>query len=126
MRITDKDKVRKSLIVGLFTGATFFTWLMIPPAEYLPEGKQGFIFAFIIMPPGQSVSAGKEEFADVVIERLNPYLEDGADLQIKDYFMGMFGTFAFAGAMPKDASDSDAIVDNGEFSTGSAAAAILS
>ncbi len=115
MRITDKDKVRKSLIVGLFTGATFFTWLMIPPADYLPEGKQGFIFAFIIMPPGQSVSAGKEEFADVVIERLNPYLEDGADLQIKDYFMGMFGTFAFAGAMPKDASDSDAIVDKLNF-----------
>ena len=111
MRITDKDKVRKSLIVGLFTGATFFTWLLIPPADYLPDGKQGFIFAFIIMPPGQSVSAGKEEFADVVIERLNPYLEDGADLQIRDYFMGMFGTFAFAGAMPKDASDSDAIVD---------------
>lgn len=110
MRITDSDKARKSLIVGLFTGASFFTWLLIPPADFLPEGKQGFIFAYIIMPPGQSVTAGKEEFADVVVERLNPYLEEGVDLQIENYFMGMFGSFAFAGALPKKSSDSDAIV----------------
>lgn len=68
MRLTDNDKVRKSLIAGLFGGATLFTWLLIPPADYLPEGKQGFIFAYVIMSPGQSVTAGKEEFADVVTE----------------------------------------------------------
>ncbi len=111
MRLTDNDKVRKSLIVGLFSSATLFTWLLIPPADYLPEGKQGFVFAFVIMPPGQSVTAGKEEFADVVAARLNPLLEDGAYPQIDNYFLGMFGSFAFAGALPKESSDSDALVD---------------
>jgi len=54
MRVTDKDKSRKMLIAGLFMGATLLTWAMIPPADYLPKGKQGWIFAFIMMPPGCS------------------------------------------------------------------------
>jgi multidrug efflux pump subunit AcrB len=99
------------LIAGLFLGATALTWVMLPPADYLPKGKQGWIFAFVVLPPGQSVTAGKEEFADVVIERMAPYLEEGADLQLKNYFMGMFGTNAFAGAMTVDPNDSDAFVD---------------
>ena len=111
MRLTDNDKVRKLLIVGLFSFATFFTWALIPPADYLPEGKQGFIFAYVMMPPGQSVTAGKEEFADVVAARLKPLLADGADLQIDNFFLGMFGSFAFAGVLPKQSSDSDALVD---------------
>lgn len=111
MSLTDSDRNRKMLITGLFVGATFLTWVLIPPADYLPKGKQGWIFAYIILPPGQSVTAGKEEFADVVIERLAPYLEEGADLQMRNYFMGMFGSFAFAGAMTVDPNDSDAFVD---------------
>ncbi|MCH8248967.1 MAG: efflux RND transporter permease subunit [Proteobacteria bacterium] len=111
MSLTDSDRNRKMLITGLFVGATFLTWALIPPADYLPKGKQGWIFAYIILPPGQSVTAGKEEFADVVIRRLEPYLEEGADLQLRNYFMGMFGSFAFAGAMTVDPNDSDAFVD---------------
>lgn len=111
MSLTDSDRNRKMLITGLFVGATFLTWVLIPPADYLPKGKQGWIFAYIILPPGQSVTAGREEFADVVIQRLEPYLEEGADLQMRNYFMGMFGSFAFAGAMTVDPNDSDAFVD---------------
>ncbi|MCH9003947.1 MAG: efflux RND transporter permease subunit, partial [Proteobacteria bacterium] len=111
MSLTDSNRNRKMLITGLFVGATFLTWVLIPPADYLPKGKQGWIFAYIILPPGQSVTAGKEEFADVVIQRLEPYLEEGADLQMRNYFMGMFGSFAFAGAMTVDPNDSDAFVD---------------
>ena len=97
MTVTDSDRRRKSLIGGLFVGATVLTWALLPPADYLPKGEQGWIFAFILMPPGQSVTAGKEEFADVVIERMDPYLDDEAELQLHNYFMGMFGSFAFAG-----------------------------
>jgi len=111
MRVTDRDRVRKQLIGGLFVGATLLTWLLIPPADYLPKGKQGWINAFIMMPPGQSISAGREEFADVVVERVNPYLQDGAELQVDDFFFGIVGSFAFAGTMTKDPDDSEAFVD---------------
>jgi multidrug efflux pump subunit AcrB len=111
MRLTDSPKSRRAIIGGLFAGATLFTWLLLPPANYLPEGKQGWIFAFIMQPPGQSVTTAREEFADVVIERLAPHLEEGADLQISNYFMGVFGNFAFAGTRTIDVDDSDAMVE---------------
>jgi multidrug efflux pump subunit AcrB len=108
------------LIAGLFTGATLLTWLLIPPADYLPKGKQGWIFAFVILPPGLSITAGREEFADVVVDRVRPYLEDDAELKVQNFFMGMFGSFAFAGARTADPDDSDEFVDllNGEILSG--------
>ena len=120
MRVTDKDKTRKMLIAGLFTAATLLTWVLIPPADYLPKGKQGWIFAFVMMPPGQSVTAGREEFANVVVDRVAPYLEDDAELQVDNFFLGMFGSSAFAGAMTTDANDSEEFVDllNGEILAG--------
>ncbi len=120
MKITDSDRRRKSLIGGLFVGATVLTWALLPPADYLPKGEQGWIFAFILMPPGQSVTAGKEEFADVVIERLKPYFEEDAELQLQNYFMGMFGSSAFAGGRMVDSGDSNAFIAklNGEILSG--------
>lgn len=111
MTVTDSNRNRKSLIGGLFVGATVLTWALLPAADYLPKGEQGWIFAFVMMPPGQGVTAGREEFADVVIERMKPYLEEGADPQLQAYFMGMFGSSAFAGGRTVDPRDSDAFVD---------------
>jgi len=116
MQITDHKRTRKALIGGMFVTATVLTWLLLPPANYLPEGKQGWIFAFIMQPPGQSVSTARSEFADPVLERIEPYLQEGADLQIDSFFMGMFGSFAFAGAGMVNAEDADEMIEklNGE------------
>ena len=116
MRITDHSRTRKVLIGSMFTTATVLTWLLLPPANYLPEGKQGWIFAIIMQPPGQSVTTARSEFADPVMERIEPYLQEGADLQIDSFFMGMFGSFAFAGAGMVDPADADEMINklNGE------------
>ena len=116
MRLTDSKRTRRFLIGGMFATATILTWLLLPPANYLPEGKQGWIFAFIQQPPGQSVTTARAEFADVVIDRMQPYLEEGADMQVDSFFMGMFGSFAFAGLGMVDARDADEMINrlNGE------------
>ena len=111
MRLTDGVRARRTWILGLFASATLLTWLLVPPADYLPEGKQGWVFAYIIPPPGVSVSAAKEEFIDVVVERLEPYLQEDADLQITNYFLGIFGSYGFAGAGMVDIDDADRFVD---------------
>ena len=54
MRLTDGRRTRHALIAGIFLGATSLTLLLVPPADYLPDGKQGWVFAFIVQPPGQS------------------------------------------------------------------------
>jgi multidrug efflux pump subunit AcrB len=111
MRITDGRRMRRILIAGFFTGATVLTWLLLPPANYLPEGKQGWVFALIMQPPGQGPTTAREEFANPVIERMRPYLEDDAEIKIDNYFMGSFGAFAFAGARMADANEADAFVN---------------
>ncbi len=111
MAITDSRRNRRSLIGGLFAGAVVLTWLLIPPADYLPKGEQGWIFAFVSLPPGQSVSAGQEEFVDVVTKRMEPYLHEGAESQLQVYFMGMFGSNAFVGGRTIDPRDSGAFID---------------
>ena len=111
MRVTDRRRVRLALIAGIFMGATLLTWLLVPPADYLPEGKQGWVFAFIDRPPGQSVSTAREEFAAPVVERLQPYLKEDAEIGVNSYFMGVFGSFAFAGASMVDPDDAAPFVD---------------
>ena len=111
MHITDRPKVRRALIGGLFVGATALTWILLPSANYLPEGKQGWIFAFIMQPPGQSVSTARSEFGDPVIARMKPHFEDGAELEVNSFFMGVFGSFAFAGARMADVDDTEAMID---------------
>jgi len=111
MRVTDGQRTRRILIGSVFVTATFFTWLLLPPANYLPDGKQGWVFAFIQQPPGIGITTAREEFANPVIERLRPHLEEGAELEMDSYFMGMFGGFSFAGASMVDAGDTDAMIE---------------
>jgi len=106
MAITDSRQNRRSLIGSLFIGAIVLTWMLIPPANYLPKGEQGWIFAYISLPPGQSVTASQEEFIDVVVERMEPYLQEGAEPELQVYFMGRFGSGAFAGGRTVDPRDS--------------------
>lgn len=115
MRLTDRVEVRRIVIAAAFLGSTCLTWLLLPPAEYLPEGKQSWIFAFIIPPPGQSVASARKEFTDVIAERMAPRLEDGADLEVRSYFNGMFGSFGFLGAVMENPGDVDAFVDKLNF-----------
>ncbi len=107
MRLTDSPKRRKGLIVGLFASAVVLTGLLLPPANYLPNSNQGWVFAFIIPPPGQSPTAAREEFVSVVAERMMPFLDEDSEYPINNYFNGMFGSFGFMGAMMKDPDQSE-------------------
>jgi multidrug efflux pump subunit AcrB len=111
MRLTDRDRTRKLLVGGLFSGSILLSVLLLPAADYLPKGQQGFIFTFITMPPGQSVSSAKVEFAEVVRQRLIPYLQNDSELKIESVFLGMFGSRAFAGVQIADPSQTSAMVE---------------
>ena len=111
MWLTDRARTRKLLVGGLFSGSILLSVLFLPATDYLPKGQQGFIFTFIDMPPGQSVTSSKEEFANVVRERLFPYLQDDAELKIDSVFLGKFGSSAFSGVQIADATQTNEVVD---------------
>ena len=111
MRLTDSVWGRRAWIAGLFAGATMLSLVLLPPADYLPKGKQGWVFAFIIPPPGQSISVGRTEFVDVVNERLEPYLAANSELPVQNYFLGLFGSFGFAGGQTVNRADTGRLID---------------
>ncbi|MGB5623240.1 MAG: efflux RND transporter permease subunit [Gammaproteobacteria bacterium] len=111
MSWTDTPKRRTGWIVGLTAIAVGLTAWLIPDTDYLPEGKQNFMFGFILPPPGVSVGAAKTEFADVVNQRMLPFLEGDAEPALESYFLGLFGRFGFMGARTKDRDDVDEMVE---------------
>ncbi len=97
MSITDGVNTRRLIVGTTFALSAGLSWLLLPSASYLPEGKQSWIFTIIQPPPGQSVEVSRTEFADVVTQRLEPYLEGTLKPQINSYFGGVFGGFGFFG-----------------------------
>jgi HAE1 family hydrophobic/amphiphilic exporter-1 len=106
------SSTRTSLIVvcGFTIGALFFSWLMIPKTEYLPEGNRNLLFGILIPPPGYNIG----EFTDIGIgieNDLRPYWEaevgspEAAKLDatpIENFFYVATGRQAFMGARAKE------------------------
>jgi len=110
MRLTDTRARRAGIIVGLTVAAVGLTVLLLPKTDYLPEGRQNFIFGFILPPPGVSVQTAQEEFTDVVNARMRGHLDGTREPAVESYFLGMFGNSGFLGARAVDRNDVDELV----------------
>ncbi len=120
MKLTDTRSRRLGWIFGLTVIPLVVGFLVIPPADYLPEGKRNFVFGFLQPPPGLGVETGREEITDVINERLGPYLTGEKQPQIENYFLGLFGSRGFFGgrAVNDDEVDEMLRVLNSEIVTG--------
>lgn len=85
--------------------------MLIPPADYLPEGKRNFFFGVMITAPGMGMETAREELVGVVAERLAPYLEGEKEPQLGQYFMGSSrGWGTFMGGEAADPDDMNALL----------------
>jgi len=110
MRLTATRGRRAGIIAGLTLSAIGLTAALLPETDYLPEGRQNFIFGFILPPPGVSVSSAQEEFTDVVNARMREHLDGEREPQVDSYFLGMFGNSGFMGVRAADRSEVDELV----------------
>lgn len=107
MKITDTPKRRLAWVSGLITVPLALVYFLLPPADYLPEGKRNNVGGFLVTAPGMGFETARRELLDVLNSRLMPYLEDGSDVQLDNFFVGFFGTGAFIGAKAMDGGDVD-------------------
>ncbi len=121
MRWTDTPQ-RRRIWVGILTVMPLILVLVLKPsADYLPEGKQNFIFGFMVAPPGLGLSTARKEVMDVMDQRLAPYINGENDLQLDNYFVGSsrgFGTFLGGKAVDPGHVDDLINVFNSEILTG--------
>jgi multidrug efflux pump subunit AcrB len=115
MRLTDTRSRRLGWIGGLTAVPILLGVLLLPPADYLPEGNQNFVFGFIQTPSGMGPDTAERELVNVVNERLLPYIEGQKEPKIDNTFLGFFGTGAFFGVRAENEEDVEellAIVNN--------------
>ena len=121
MTWTDTQR-RRWTFIGLLTAAPLLlVMLLMPPADYLPEGKRNFIFGFMVTPPGIGVKTAAHELLDTIDERLKPYIDGENPQQLENYFLGASPAFGmFLGGEAVDPDDVDDLLEifNSEIMTG--------
>ena len=88
MSWTDTSRKRWLWVGTLTVTPAMLALALIPPADYLPEGKKNFIMGFMITAPGMGIQTAGDELVDVIDGRLMPYLSGEKQPQIKNYFLG--------------------------------------
>ncbi len=117
MNLTDTPRRRWGWIGGLTVVPVLIALLLLPPADYLPEGQRNFIFGFIQTPPGMGPDTAERELIDVINQRMLPYIEGDKEPRIFNAFLGFFGTGAFMGVRAENDKDVDRLLEvvNREF-----------
>jgi multidrug efflux pump subunit AcrB len=121
MSWTDTQKKRWTWVAGLTIIPVIVALSLIPPADYLPEGKRNFFFGIMITAPGLGVETAREELVGEVTERLAPYLSGEKQPQLERYFLGSargWGTFIGGEATNRDEFDQLLAVFNSEIMAG--------
>ncbi len=110
MTATSTPRRRLAWIGGLTTLPVALMVLLLPTADYLPEGKQNFFFGFLRTPPGMGVDTAEKELTQVLDQRLVEYLDPDADPGLRGYFLGFFGSQGFFGGSAAEDDQMEALL----------------
>jgi len=104
MKLTSTPVRRMSLIAGLIAGAVGLSWALMPNMNYLPPVKRDAVDAFLNLPAGANTQTVDREIAQVIVERLKPYMEGIKEPALKNYYFISFpgGGGANLGVRAKD------------------------
>ncbi len=87
MGITNTNRKRVAWIAGLIIIPSLLGWLLWPQLNYLPPVKRDAVDAFVSFPSGASPAVVREEFAEVVVKRLQPYMNGDKEPALKNYYL---------------------------------------
>jgi HAE1 family hydrophobic/amphiphilic exporter-1 len=103
-RMSIKNWRTRIATIGMLTvGALAIAWLLMPKAEYLPQGNRNLIINFMIPPPGYSYEKRKA-IGEYVFKATKPYFEqDGKDgfPQIETIFFVAADRFTLFGGLSR-------------------------
>jgi len=104
MVLTGSPAKRFALMGTLVFGAVGLSWALMPNMNYLPPVKRDAVDAFLNLPAGANTETVKTEIAEVIVERLKPYMEGNKEPALKNYYFISFpgGGGATLGIRAKD------------------------
>ena len=87
IRATSTYKRRIAIIGALTVAPIALAFLLWPQLNYLPPVKRDAVDGFVNFPSGASADMIREEWAEVVIERLQPYMLGEKQPALKNYYL---------------------------------------
>lgn len=103
-RLSIRNWATRAATIGILTfAAVAVAWLLMPKAEYLPQGNRNLILNFMIPPPGYSYEK-RQAIGDHIFKATKPYFEeDGKDglPQIKEIFYVAVDRFNIFGGLSR-------------------------
>ncbi len=90
MKLTGTPVRRGGIIVGLIGGAALLSYALLPNLNYLPPVKRDAVDAFIMFPSGANTDLVDKEIAQVIVERLQPYMDGVKEPALKNYYIITF------------------------------------
>lgn len=102
MSVTGAPLRRIGVIAAAIGGAGALTWALLPNLDYLPPVKRDAVDAWIGVPPGSNVETVKTEIAEVVIDRLAPYMAGEKEPALLNYYIGGWPGGASLGVRARD------------------------
>ena len=112
MAMTGTATLRALWISGLIGVAVAGTYLAFPKTDYMPTGNRNLVIGIVIPPPGVNITHIEKELGEVVVSRLQPYLEGEKTPKIERFFfVAAYGSI-FLGAVAEnpEAGDIDRLV----------------
>jgi len=97
-------------IVILIAVPLTLAWMLLPKADYLPEGNRNLVFAYILPPPGANIAQIEKEMGDVIAQRISPYVKGEKTPQVKHYFFVAFPRGVFMGVRASNPEETEALI----------------
>ncbi len=110
MYLTDTTRRRILWIAILISIPILIVVALKPKADYLPDGNQNLVFAFILPPPGANIETIEKEMGQIVAERMQPHLDGEKHPAVKHYFFVAFSRGVFMGARAMNDDEVDELL----------------
>ena len=102
--LTDNPRRRLLLTAVLMAVPIATTWALLPKLDYLPPVKRDAVDGFFNFPPGANSKMIKEEIVDLVVQRMQPYMDGTKEPALKNYYIFSWPGGGTIGARVKDQS----------------------
>ncbi len=87
MTMTKTNKRRFGIAAGLMAVPMLATYLLFPKLDYLPPVKRDAVDAFFNFPAGASSKFVEKEVIDLVVQRIQPYMDGEKQPALKNYYI---------------------------------------
>ena len=111
INLTSSNKRRIAIIGTLTVAPIALAFLLWPQLNYLPPVKRDAVDGFVNFPSGASAEMIRKEWAEIVVERLQPYMNGEKEPALKNYYLFSGGGGGNIGVRILDQSRIQEMVD---------------